>query len=163
MEKFSIVEEQSLVGIGNSEAFLYEVHPKDGHIASISNITEEKASKLKYTLHKGDKVSFENFSKFITGKVYLTYPLSTIVEVEITNASSIGSLLWKVAQVYKALYKEEEEGANVKTTPEEQRGMVINRNRTDGKYGIWGHDLSDLYFEIVQFYKNGLIELFIGS
>ena len=49
-----------------------------------------------------------------------------------------------IGREYRRIYVEEEATATQKTLPMEQRGGVINRNRTDGKYGIWAHDLEDL-------------------
>lgn len=45
-----------------------------------------------------------------------------------------------VVDCYKKIYKEEE---STKTKPGKIPGMY-NRNTTNGKYGIWGHDLGDL-------------------
>ena len=41
----------------------------------------------------------------------------------------------------------------VKTIPPDKRGETLNRNQTDGKYAIWGHDLSDLYLMEIEVYK----------
>ena len=42
------------------------------------------------------------------------------------------------------IYDAEEGTAATKTIPIEERGAMRGRNRTDGAYGIWGHDLQDL-------------------
>ena len=41
---------------------------------------------------------------------------------------------------------------------------ILNRGRTDGKWGIWGHGIGDLVIEgIVLDTDNHRIELYIGS
>ena len=46
-----------------------------------------------------------------------------------------------VALDYKTVY--DEEASTTQTTPALLPGM-LNRNTTDGKWGIWGHELGDL-------------------
>ena len=36
----------------------------------------------------------------------------------------------------------------------DKRVGLSNRNETNGKYGIWGHDLIDLYLSDIEVYKN---------
>ena len=52
-------------------------------------------------------------------------------------------LLREISQHYYMIYDEEEKSATVKTIPIEKRTMY-NKNQTNGKYGIWGHDITDL-------------------
>lgn len=52
---------------------------------------------------------------------------------------SPGYLLWTVAKEYERIYKEHE------------------------KYGVWGHALSDLAFEMITVEKDGVVRLGIGS
>ncbi len=40
---------------------------------------------------------------------------------------------------------------------------MLNRKRSNGKYGIWGHDIDDLYLEGATEVKPGEFELAIGS
>jgi hypothetical protein len=42
------------------------------------------------------------------------------------------------------MYEEEEKTSTVKTIPPEKRTLMYNRNETDGKYGLWGHDIADM-------------------
>ena len=41
----------------------------------------------------------------------------------------------------------------IKTVPISKREDVLNRNQTNGKYGISRHDLSDLYLTTIDVYK----------
>lgn len=73
-------------------------------------------------------------------------------------------LVLEISKRYHQIYEEEESSAKVKTIPIEKREGLINRNETDGKYGIWGHDISDLDLSSVEVYKteNGEIQIRLG-
>lgn len=73
-------------------------------------------------------------------------------------------LISEINKKYLELYEEEEKTAKTKTIPKEQRKGLINRNQTDGKYGIWGHDLGDLVLSSVEVYKDkaGKITIVLG-
>ena len=48
--------------------------------------------------------------------------------------------------------------------PIEHRGSILNRNTTDGVYGIFGHDLEDLVIEHIHYNRvEKLLTLYIGS
>lgn len=76
------------------------------------------------------------------------FPLSTPASVPITVAFPVGftraELIKLVCEEYANIYDAEEATASTKTVPPEERGAPGKRNRTDGAYGIWGHDLQDL-------------------
>lgn len=99
----------------------------------------------------------------------IDYPLNKPVEVIIKPASSEFNreeLVKIVSKEYNRIYKEEEESAKTKTVPLEERKGLINRNQTNGKYGIWGHDIDDLDLsKIIVHRKNGqiILELYIES
>ncbi|MNL30171.1 hypothetical protein D3C87_1518920 [compost metagenome] len=52
------------------------------------------------------------------------------------------------------MYEEEEATATKKTIPPEKRIGMYNRNETNGKYGIWGHDIADLVLSEIQIYES---------
>jgi hypothetical protein len=80
--------------------------------------------------------------------IVIDYPVKNPVIIELKSNGKSGftraELALKISKEYKRIYREEEASANVKTIPLEEREGIINRNQTDGKYGIWGHDLGDL-------------------
>ncbi|MEO0895794.1 MAG: hypothetical protein AAFY71_05320 [Bacteroidota bacterium] len=80
--------------------------------------------------------------------LFLDYPLSKDLKLPIKADSTAGftrgELILIISRNYKRIYAEEEASAEVKTIPLEKREGLINRNQTDGKYGIWGHDIDDL-------------------
>lgn len=67
---------------------------------------------------------------------------------------------------YRAIYAEEEATTPVLAQDSQQIGSLtlMNRTRTKGKYGIWGHVLNDLFFEgICIDMKQRVITFNIGS
>jgi len=77
-----------------------------------------------------------NESKVI---IFVDYPLTNTYTFELTspNGFTRTQLIYEISKHYYQLYDEEEQTATTKTLPLEQR-TIYNRNRTDGKYGIWG-------------------------
>ena len=78
--------------------------------------------------------------------VIIDYPVRKPVNFKITSDSGFtkSDLLRKIGQIYRQLYKDEEASSTIKTVPMDKRKGVVNRNATNGKYGIWGHDIDDL-------------------
>jgi hypothetical protein len=62
-------------------------------------------------------------------------------------------LIMEISKAYYKLFDEEEATATVKTIPVEKRTTVYNRNQTNGKYGIWGHDIADLVLADIMVYR----------
>lgn len=77
-----------------------------------------------------------------------TYPLSVTAKFEhqLTPATSWIDILLLAKADYERIYKEEEGDVG---NPGHIPGM-LNRASSDGPYGIWGHDFSDLFFERVE-------------
>jgi hypothetical protein len=63
---------------------------------------------------------------------------------------------------YREIYAEEE---RTRTLPAERLpgSMLVNRPKTDGKYGIWGHVIGDLVLEGAEMDTDGVWKLDIGS
>jgi hypothetical protein len=78
----------------------------------------------------------------------IDYPLTNPASVPITAPLPLGftraALVRAICDEYEHIYAAEEGTAAIKPIPPEDRGDARNRNRTDGAYGIWGHDLHDL-------------------
>jgi hypothetical protein len=61
---------------------------------------------------------------------------------------------------YARIYREEDEACG----PTDYIPGMLNRDFSDGPYGIWGHDIDDLAIEGVTYYKKtGIVRLSIGS
>ncbi len=125
----------------------------------------EKANQdIPNLLKKDEVVIKENLVK-----VLIDYPLTNQYEfiLKSNNGFTRQQLLLEISLNYFKLYKEEEKTATVKTIPIDKRTTMYNRNQTNGKYGIWGHDIADLVLDDIQVYKttNGeiILTLNIGS
>ena len=84
----------------------------------------------------------------------IDYPLTNTAGILLTSKSEEGftrvELVRAVSNAYHQIYEEEEKTSQVKTIPIQEREGLLNRNQTDGKYGIWGHDLRDLALSSIQ-------------
>lgn len=123
---------------------------------------EDPGSSLSFLSHADDLVL--PFNKVTLA---IDYPLAKPVYVEITTREkgfTRKMLIQEISNVYHKIYKEEEASAKIKTMPVEKRldsiGL-LNRNQTNGKYGIWGHDLADLYLAAIDVYRNSKGEVFL--
>jgi len=123
----------------------------------------------------------ENFLEDLIGKeeivikenvatLIIDYPLSKPLNIEIKSKNSKGfskqELVKIISREYKRIYKEEDNSAKNKVIPKDARKGLINRNTTNGKYGIWGHDIDDLDLSAVMIkYKGGkvFLELIVES
>jgi hypothetical protein len=78
----------------------------------------------------------------------IDYPLTTPATISIEAPLALGftraALVKAICDEYAHIYDAEEGTAATKTIPVDERGPMRGRNRTDGAYGIWGHDLQDL-------------------
>lgn len=85
---------------------------------------------------------------FENAVLVIDYPLSTPAHIPISSVMPIGftraGLIKVIGDEYNHIYDAEEGTAATKTIPMSERGEQLRRNRTDGAYGIWGHDLEDL-------------------
>jgi hypothetical protein len=97
-----------------------------------------------------------------TVTVVLDYPLTGAYQFQLVspNGFTRAKLITEISKLYYQLYDEEEATATIKTTPMKDR-KIYNRNQTNGKYGIWGHDIGDLVLDEIDVYrsKNGEIIL----
>ena len=138
------------------------VNYKDGVIPWI-NLDEPDKSLLQL-IQKDEVVIHDN-----KVTVIIDYPLTN--EYRFTLASNTGftraSLVKEISQAYYKIYQEEEATASVKTIPINERTKTYNRNQTNGKYGVWGHDIADLVLTYIIVYRspNGeiLLSLIVDS
>ena len=101
-----------------------------------------------------------------TAKVLIDYPLDNPTSLSLVSDSASFSrwqLIDEIGKKYEEIYLEEESSAETKTLPMSER-RIMNRNQTDGTYGIWGHDLGDLAISLIEVRKdaNGSLNLWLG-
>jgi hypothetical protein len=80
--------------------------------------------------------------------VVADYPLADEFEFKLVSDAPTGftraEIARKISTLYQEIYAKEERTTKTPVVPLEKRKGLINRNATDGEYGIWGHDLRDL-------------------
>jgi hypothetical protein len=85
---------------------------------------------------------------FETAYLIIDFPLTTPAKIQISAALAVGftrqELVRAVCEEYANVYEVEETTASTKPIPRDERTTLKNRNRTDGAYGIYGHDLDEL-------------------
>lgn len=100
--------------------------------------------------------------------IIVDYPVTGVWEFKIPSAHPTGftraELAKEISRIYHAVYAEEERTTKIKIIPIERREKVLNRNKTDGKYGIWGHDIGDLVLYRVELrrHANGKMYALLG-
>jgi len=94
----------------------------------------------------------------------IDYPLKNPARFTIEpgkNGISRKEFVWLVNEKYREIYAEEEKTSHIQIIPQKERKQLLNRNQTDGKYGIWGHELSDLALNTLYIYKRPNGEVFL--
>ncbi|WP_448702500.1 hypothetical protein ACFGVR_09120 [Mucilaginibacter sp. AW1-3] len=94
----------------------------------------------------------------------IDYPLKKPAKFTVKpgkNGMSRKDFVWLVNKKYQEIYAEEEQTSAVKTIPVKERKQLLNRNETNGKYGIWGHDIADLALNTLYIYKRPDGQIFL--
>jgi hypothetical protein len=97
-------------------------------------------------------------------RIRFDYPLNSPVFFSFKNAGGFTlSKFWECVYLgYLVIYSDEDETALL--TAEDLRPTWRHaRPSTDGKYGIWGHDMDELFLEEIQEKAPGEFWIFIGS
>lgn len=164
------ISDKKIQEIPETSEILFEVRTLDRELAPdgiIPWISIENADKEVANLIDKDEIVLKEQVVDVT----IDYPLENVTAIELKSDKKSGftraELILKISAEYKRIYKEEEASAKEKTIPVEKREGLVNRNTTNGKYGIWGHDLGDLGLsEIIVHKRPGKktrLELYIGS
>lgn len=94
----------------------------------------------------------------------IDYPLTHKAVFDLAgtgNGFSRKQLIRLISEKYHEIYKEEENSASTKTVAAGDRKTLLNRNQTNGKYGICCHDLSDLDLSYIEVHKNFFGKIFL--
>jgi hypothetical protein len=95
----------------------------------------------------------EVVTQFTKATLIIDYPLTNKATLELTTDGkglTRKQLILLISKKYHEVYDEEEATATIKTAPPKDRGQLLNRNKTNGKYGIYGHDITDLDLDWVE-------------
>ena len=103
------------------------------HVNSLAKSDKSTIAKILHS-YNGNRY----FNPPIDSIAYITYPLGVRIALDTGLHKNVGELLWNISQVYKYIYKNPSE------------------------YGIWGHNIEDLFFEGIKVYERG-ITFQIGS
>lgn len=90
----------------------------------------------------------------------LTHPANVHITAALPQGFTRGELVRAICDEYAHVYAAEE-GTSAAEVMVEARGPRRERNRTDGAYGIWGHDLTDLILMSARWVKhsNGDVQI----
>jgi len=132
------------------------------HVKTVASLTPDQAKRILFgTDDRGETSNHHwEFTKPTTLEATLTYPLSVDVKITVSppmrvkdeedefpgtggSFNSFGLFLLALAKEYERIYAED--------------------NVDPSKYGIWGHALGDLFFEVVEVCKDGRVYVGIGS
>lgn len=94
--------------------------------------------------------------------IVFDYPLSTPATLSFKKKGgfTLAKLIECVRKGYEKIYAEEDEDVG----PTGNLTGMMNRARSEGRYGIWGHSIEDLAIETIYYNKDKkLITLSIGS
>ena len=95
-------------------------------------------------------------------RIEFNYPLSATHTFEFHKKGGFTNMdfVRAVCKKYKEIYAEEDKSMSGK---ERYIPGMFNRQTSDGKYGIWGHVLGDLFLEGAKLKSNGVWTLSMGS
>jgi hypothetical protein len=91
----------------------------------------------------------------------LTNPARIAITAPIVQGFTRRELVKTICEEYSNVYEAEEGTAHNKPTLPSERPPGENRNRTDGVYGIWGHDLAELRLTAIRWTRHpeGTVEI----
>ena len=91
----------------------------------------------------------------------LTVPATVPIHASLSWGFTRGELVRAICDEYENVYEAEEATAATKTIPRAERTGRTDRNRTDGVYGIWGHDLDELVLTALRWTRgaDGVVEI----
>lgn len=99
-------------------------------------------------------------------KIIIGYPLSNKAEITVSGVKTMNDLLSDIVKGYQEVYRMEEDSTEKEASRmcDEIPGCsLINRGRTNGMFGIWGHFIDDLAIHTVYLHKNGYVTIGVDS
>ena len=93
----------------------------------------------------------------------IDYPLSTPAKFKVSsgkNGITRGKLVALIRKYYQKVYEIEDSSTKIKP---KMIPNMLNRDFTDGKFGIWGHVIGDLVLVDAEISKEGVITLGVDS
>ncbi len=158
----------------NPESYLKMNRPSDMEIDTYGNmkfrlffkggfhvptVLDYENENIRNSIEKPDEIIIKD--ERIT--MIFTYPLSVEIASKLVKKGGFTrmDLFRYIYEGYKKIYDEEEKEVG---EPGQVSEKCLNRARSYGKYGIWGHNLEDLVIESITYFpKKKLVHMFIGS
>lgn len=177
--KISLLRETVSVKRFHKETNAVYLHQPDidDKLTEISEDEMENSEYLVMPVYKGARKKYFRSDKYATEHpevdCTIDYPLSKPCNFKIHFTKytwsknneyriSVEDVVDQICNKYREIYEEEEKSSIMEVRSENT--PILNRGRTDGKWGIWGHGIGDLVIEgIVLDTDNHRIELYIGS
>ena len=138
----------------------------DQAINSSPHIQSYLSDKAEFAMQNPEEVVIERDCV----SVIFSYPLRDSHEFELKAQDgeiTREMLVDFICETYKKIYQDEAASlVKPASTIDErmERGGLLNREETDGTYGIWGHDIGDLFLEGMTYSAaTGKVTLSIGS
>lgn len=103
---------------------------------------------------------------FPVSSIIIKYPLNVKAEIIVSGVKTINDLLSDIVKGYQEIYRMEENSTVKKASricDEIPSCPLINRGRTDGLFGIWGHFIGDLAIHTINLHKSGYLTLRVDS
>jgi hypothetical protein len=90
--------------------------------------------------------------------IHFGYPLTHATDMEFVHPGgfSYRNFLQAVHDGYAKIYAAEKD-------PGRAHANSMNRGRSEGPYGIWGHDMGDLFLEGIEETAPGKFQILVGS
>lgn len=136
--------------------FCYET---ENMVGVISTMSKKAAVKSLFAINE-DGVAVSDFKEPVSGTIVLDYPLTNPYKMAVDGVKTVGELMWLIGQAYLAVYETEDRTASMVEAWEDPN--IVNRGKSNGYYGVWGHSMDELVLEEIEI-KDGKIEVFIGS
>jgi hypothetical protein len=161
-EQASVNKKETTDGLGGLVTTIsFEVNTsnrKDFPDGIIPSASIEKADEDISNLVNKDRVVIHDTAI----QIIIDYPLNNPYTFRLSSPTGFTTamLLKAISKHYYLVYAEEEKTATIKTLPMTKR-KIENRNQTNGRYGIWGHDIGDLILDEALVYRNekGIVTL----
>lgn len=155
LENVEIIEGNTKHKILKTEQNIFSAyggHPRDElNTSCVSNFVfegygDEDDDQLE-ELDNSNKKANEKLSlnvKYVVAVI--TYPIENpaLFKFDCSNIElTYGKLLYLYTYAYQLMYKLEDEDVGA---PTENIPGLLNRGKSEGRFGIWGHDISDLIY-----------------
>jgi len=137
----------------------FKLKAKNGDLDTVKNhivpwIGIDKPNEKIDSLIDADQV----VAPFREAMLIIDYPLKKEARFFISSKKkgfTRRQLIKIISDKYHYIYNKEDTTATQKLSPEDNvSSESFDRVETDGTYGIWGHDISDLYLSSIQVYKD---------